>query len=327
MTGWGTVYVISSGRLCKIGHTYNPVEQRMRMLQAGNPNKLTDALASGGSVVTAPAPLPRYKDHWTDDERQFLVDTHARLAPAEQAQALGRTYYAVIRQRWRLSHSGRIRATESVLLRHRWKPEEDELIRDRIERGHNVPMIAKELRRPVASVTERIAKHLGGMGKLRGGVLAVRTQTEVARLFGVTFHSVSDWIKYGWLTARKNASWRKQAPRRKGPYERHHWLITDDALLTFIHNRLTWPTWKPQWITDPDWRREAQEARDKAGGCWLSVKQIAAQRGVSEVVVRRWYRKYGLPSYQIGCQYYIWSADLEAFLRRRNGFRSGLCTN
>lgn len=264
----------------------------------------------------------RYKHPWTSDERQFLVDTHASLTVAEQAAALGRPEQGVTRQRTHLSRAGKIRVEESAMLTKLWKPEEDDKIRDWIERGYSVRRIAKELRRSVSSIYDRVADYHGGVTKLRNGLLAVRTLKQTAELFGVPYQVATDWIRYGWLKAKRNAG---KKPAKA--HERHYYLITDEALITFIENRQTWPTWEPKWIADSDWRRVAEEARADAEGRWLTTKQIALQRGVSEECVCKWCRVYGLPAHQIGRRYYVWSTDLEAFLRRRNGFRSGLCTN
>lgn len=119
----------------------------------------------------------------------------------------------------------------------------------------------------------------------------VRTQREVAALFGVLVSRVQ-----GWLAARAIKVKRRQpypAARRRtrrgrplGNRTRVH--ITDQVLSGFIADRAWWMTWDPARITDPEWRAEALRLREAAGGCWVTTQELSEALHYDARTIRGW---------------------------------------
>lgn len=239
--------------------------------------------------------------HWTADENAFLIDTHATLTTQQQAERLGRSYCSVSDQRRRLMHVGQLDPSQRKIA-PLWSPDEDALLLELLAEGFPARAIARKLDRTYSAVKERCTA-LGGSAALQRPKdgSQVRTAKEIAQLFNVTEKQVRYWRQWGWLEARRTS--RKHRARC---------LITDNALWVFITNRYTWFGWKPERITDSDWREQALWFRQRACGQWLTTTQVARRIGCAQQSISHEIERGKVSAVRHGRgHYYIWSGDIE----------------
>ncbi|HEX6293388.1 MAG TPA: hypothetical protein VFZ66_29675 [Herpetosiphonaceae bacterium] len=195
--------------------------------------------------------------------------------------------------------------------RRPWTPDEVQRVVDLLSAGYGMDYITATVQRSYNAIVcyLRLVQP-GGVTAIRSDLLAVRSRIAVARLFGVAENRVDTWIQAGWLKARRN--------RRTQGHRRTKYLITDEAILTFLECRDAWVMWEADDITDPDWREHAREIRAAAGGRWVRTSEIPTYadrfRHYSRSGAGSWVDRGLLPSIKIQNVLYVWSADLDRFI-------------
>ncbi len=244
--------------------------------------------------------------YWTQEERAFLVETHATLTAVEQAQALGRDYDVTCWQRQQLIRAGLITPHTRKYARI-YTPDDDARIVELVQEGRSLRAISRELKRSYPSLYTHITQDLGGLKTLRGEPTSrVWSPLELANLFGLSRKTIQKWIQRGWIEVKRNKVGKLK--HHKAPA-----LITDEALQRFLERREHWPAWSPHTITDPDWKEHALEVRCNAGGEWVSMVAIARQCGIRLTRLYAWWRAgklAELTTLVYGHEYFIWSTDV-----------------
>lgn len=198
----------------------------------------------------------------------------------------------------------------------RWTDQEFAALRDLAAEGLNPTAIAyqmqREYGRPLAGTYHQIAR-LGGVEALRGErQFLVRSQRQVAELFGEDPKLVHIWITRGWLKADRYRPRRKTERRNGGPTK----LISEFALLAFLAVPEAWPSYDPARIEDPDLRAEAERLRAEAGGGWVKVADLARQLHYTPWGLRRAWVAYPYERRvtQWRRDHYLWAPDVPAFV-------------
>jgi hypothetical protein len=183
--------------------------------------------------------------------------------------------------------------------------------------GMPVKSIAKKLKRGVPAVYTQISRNGMGVSTLRGSIgLGVRSASSVARMFGVADTTVALWIGRGWLSAKRDNTWRSQHKKKARKVGRPRYLVTDTSLMDFMHERAAWVSWSVRGITDPDWQAYATDARTAAGGEWLSTLDLAARYHYIDSTVLGWFYRGSMGNVTTILwrqTRYFWSADLRGF--------------
>jgi len=208
------------------------------------------------------------------------------------------------------------------MTRRAWTEDERLTVAAMLQDGHSLTTIARKVNRTIRAIYTYMERRADANIKaLRAADGAtVRSARQVALLFGVTDMMVLGWIERGWIKARRNGTYvktGKRGPRRASKQARARFLITDDALVTFIERRDLWPAWSPLLMTDRDWQAYAVDVRANAGGHWIATKELAARYGYDADTVNGWYRlghTAGIESVRVGNGRYFWSADLAGFV-------------
>lgn len=197
----------------------------------------------------------------------------------------------------------------------RWTDEELAALRELAAEGLTATAIAYQLRarygRSLPSTYHQIAR-AGGVEALRGGrVFRMRSQRQLAELFGEDPKLVRIWVERGWLDVLRYRR-RRTRERRGGPTM----LISDIALQAFLAVEAAWPSYDPACIADPDWRAEAERLRAAAGGGWVRVADLARQLHYTPTGFRRAWSSY--PYARRVTQWrgdnYLWAPDVPAFV-------------
>lgn len=186
--------------------------------------------------------------------------------------------------------------------RRPWSHNEEQQALELLQSGLPTASIARQLGRTVRAIRAYFNSQGRATGQLRRADGGCRTMLEVARLMGVPHQMVADWLRDRDLV---------QAGRTRPDAQR---FITDQSLLDFLEHRPAWPDWTPANITDRDWRDEAQELRDSAGGSWLTTHDIARRYCVEVNTVGDWIRRGALLAMARKRRYSVWSADLTTFI-------------
>lgn len=241
---------------------------------------------------------------WTEAEiYQLITGYRRRRTLAELAAKLDRSVDSINGQLDQLRAAGHIRRRGRLHSHDRWEHGHDMQLLAAIQDGLPMDRIATKLGRSEAACLTRLHELGQSSRQLRSGAIQVRSVVAVAALFGRTHGLVGRWLRDGDLMAR----------RRKGGQGRH-WLINDADLLAFLAYRPAWPDWDPAAMTDPDWRRQAQELRDAADGHWLTPAEVGAQLHADRNSVIRWTHDGRLPAMTRKRHIYIWSTDLAGFV-------------
>lgn len=229
----------------------------------------------------------------------YIIETYQDTSIADQAAHLNSTINSVRRIQYLLNKAGVITGRLSKAARERRKCR-DAMLAERIARlaadGATAPSIAKQLKQPLGRITHIIRK-LGGMQALRGDVYNL---DEVANLFQVTWATARNWVKQGWLTAKRN-------PRPCSVF-----AVRRFDLIAFIAVRAAWPSYAPQLIRDEELRSRALQVQQSAGGRWYSRREIAIRAGVHLETVRHWREKGYLQDMEAttyGHATYYWLPD------------------
>lgn len=136
--------------------------------------------------------------------------------------------------------------------------------------------------------------------------LPMSARKAAARL-GRHHRVVTQWLDWGYL---------RGVSRPDPAKHRARWVITQAALLDFLHDRRYWHLWSPDEIADPRLRRQIDVRRENAP---LRVKQVMARFGVSESTVHRWIDRGRLPGQYVAGVWLIEPADVAAFERPKIG--------
>jgi hypothetical protein len=239
---------------------------------------------------------------FTPEEDAHLIATYSTHTAREQAAHLERNYESVVQRRARLVAAGRIDPRTRAYM-PRWTAQDDQEVIDMVETGKHPREVARKLGRTETAVKIRAKRHLGGMTWLKNAWYAPMSARDVARVFGLSCSKrVVIWVERDWLKARKQG--RKQAGT---------WRVSQDAILDFLACREGWMSWEPEHITDPDIRAEALRLRAEADGHWVRLTQWACRRGYAKSTPDNWIEKGLLSGIKWGV-WYVWSADLEAFV-------------
>lgn len=229
----------------------------------------------------------------------YIIETYQDTSIADQAAHLNSTINSVRRIQYLLNKAGVITGRLSKAARERRKGR-DAMLAERIARlaadGATAPSIAKQLKQPLGRITH-IIHTLGGMQALRGDVFNL---DEVANLFQVTWATARNWVKQGWLTAKRNTG--------AGCV----FAVRRFDLIAFIAVRPAWPSYAPQLIRDEELRERALQVQKAAGGRWYSRREIAIRAGVHLETVRHWREKGYLQDMETttyGHATYYWLPD------------------
>lgn len=191
-----------------------------------------------------------------------------------------------------------------------WTDEELQMAAEMLHEGWPTAKVARKLGRTVTALLQALSVAGIGVRELRSDPYAsVRAAYAVALLFGADPVTVRRWTRLGWLKAQHD---------RRIPHSL--WLITDDALMTFIETRDYWPYWAPERMTDADWRATAEEARRRAGGHWLRGVEVQQRFNICATTMLDWLRDGRFPagSYVYHSKplgYFFWSADIDLLAR------------
>lgn len=229
----------------------------------------------------------------------YIIATYETVSIAEQAQRLNSTINSVRRIQYLLNKAGVITGRLSKAARERRKGR-DAMLAERIARlaadGATAPSIAKQLKQPLGRITHIIRK-LGGMQALRADVYSLE---QVATMFCVTWATAHNWVKQGWLTAKRNTG--------AGCV----FAVNRFDLIAFIGVRPAWPSYAPQLIRDDELRERALQVQQSAGGRWYSRREISIRAGVHLETVRHWREKGYLQDMEAttyGHATYYWLPD------------------
>jgi hypothetical protein len=234
---------------------------------------------------------------YTTEDTAYLIETHHTHSARQQAAALGRTLHSITSKRRELLRAGLVSPA-----RRAWTHNELDDVIEALQDGLPTAAISKKLgTRSTEAVRAVLPRRRMPIRGIRAGVIAVRTPLAVSILFGVHNRVVYDWIKERLLHARRsNPSTRARHAQR---------LVSDEALLRFIHDRRTWFRFDPRRITCPDWRRAAITAR--RGGRWVSVNELAhllcCSAPYARVLVRE--GRLELETARHARQWYVWVDD------------------
>ena len=254
----------------------------------------------------------------TDCELEaFIISTYDTLTAREQTRRAGVNYTRLARMRRRLLASGALDPAQRAYSRP-WSEGEDLYLASCLQLGMSVPQAAARVGRPLAGTRNHITR-LGGTDVYRRAAGAeVRTLCDVARLFGCYKHAPNLWMRHGWLAVRHNNAKRQALGLRGKPKKgyRGYYLVTDDAILAFIENRMTWPAWEAARITDPLWREYAEDQRAAANGHWVSLGELTTRYHYARSTVQGWLARGkldGVARTSYGHMHFFWSADLDAW--------------
>lgn len=205
----------------------------------------------------------------------YLRATWSVQTRQEQAQSLGISYSRVAQLRAQLLQRGLVNWSSRKTARH-WTRDDIDHVQEMLEDGYSVRTIAIALGRTPHAILYAIRNHSPHktIDAIRNQpLIAVRSQRQVAVLFGTSSRRVAHWVSRGWLVARYNDP--RGAHSRGG--RRRKLLITDVAIHTFLSTQAAWHTYEVDQITDPDWRQRAHDLRQLsyAGGRWVSIREYA----------------------------------------------------
>lgn len=252
---------------------------------------------------------------WTAEEDAILVQTNATHTTPQQAKLLGMTVNSIRGRRGHLKKRGLLPDTERAYGRA-WTEDERAELESLLMEGMPIKRIAKRLRRGIPAIYSQISRRGGSVRAIRTAIgLGVRSACKVGRLLGVADTTVALWIERGWLTARRDNTWRDHNKAKARKHGRPHYLVTDEALMNFMAVRAAWPSWQVERIKDEDWRTYAADIR--AAGAWLSTLAVAARYHYTDSTVNGWYQRgemAGVATVVWRQTRYFWSADLEHFI-------------
>jgi hypothetical protein len=243
----------------------------------------------------------------SDTERDYILTTYKYLNVQQQAVHLQCSYHRVMYIRRLLSRK------KSIPLRtkRRWTYEEEREMVDALRHGHSIAKVAHMMQRPINAITH-CALRYGGIRVIRSGpeaterLLAVRTESEVARLFGISRDRVHRWIKYGYLRYNRRSYVAKE---RNGIQRKYHYRITDEAVMDFIGMRDYWMLWNPEKLQDSDWQSYANERRNEEPGFWISAVRFARERNYHPYTGQKWVEDGILPAVKVNGLWWVWSED------------------
>ncbi len=164
-----------------------------------------------------------------------------------------------------------------------WTAEDDMKLSDLIEAGRTVKQIAKAMGRSENSVKVRMSR------TVECRRIRPMSARQVADALGVgCSKTVTRWMEQGWLNGRKGAL---------GAGASRRWLVTEDALMSFIEDRAHWHRWDASRIADPYLREWAVELRNER---YLTLGEVAARYFVVRGTVRKWIDEGRLPAVRNG---------------------------
>jgi len=235
---------------------------------------------------------------WTEEERAFLVRTHAQLSVSEQAHALQRTPESVRAARMRLLAQGRIHVHQRTNNRP-WSSQDLNKLQDLIEEGKPTISIVRSLKRSRQAIHEACERHGIRIFALRDSL--VLTANQVAKLLDVETSTVIDWIRAGIIQAHRRSKKKRGSPH----------LITHTSLQAFMADRHTWPAWETAQVVDPIWREEAERCRAVAGGRWVSIKELVGRLYAVDSQIVRWIQsgRWQVETMRYGNRWYVWESD------------------
>ncbi len=238
--------------------------------------------------------MRRAYDHTALDT--YIKRTYHRVTVGRQAELAGVSTRTIRLRREVLAACGKISPHKRAAIRL-WSREEEEQLDDLLVAGLPMEEIALQIRRSVKAIQKR-----RNIRDARSGIEQVRTASGVARLFGINEKRITGWIQHGWLFARKNSD-----------LKRAKYLIADQAILAFIHDRRTWLDWSPIDIIEPEWMDVAVRARFHADGYWMRLNEVAEHFHYHPSHVRKWACNGVLAATKHSDAWFVWSADLDRF--------------
>lgn len=187
-----------------------------------------------------------------------------------------------------------------------WTGSEDYQLLGLAEQALSLQEIARVLGRSVGAVAGRLTT-LGV--SLRGPGARGYTVCQVARLLGLDWHRVADFVRRGWLRARV-------VPLRTATFR----LIAHDQLLRFLADDRYWHLWEPERIRDGALREWAQELRGDVR--FLTVAEAARLLHMTPGAINRAIREGRLPAVRkgaVGAPWRVRSDQLVLAPERRRG--------
>lgn len=123
----------------------------------------------------------------------------------------------------------------------------------------------------------------------------------MAKVIGIDHNKVIRWINNGYIHARRDEA-TLHAP----------WVISDEALITFLEDERYWHLWEPELVDE----RYHEYVQRRAQVRFLTIDEAAERCLVVPGTVRRWLWKGLLPGRHYGCKgSRILESDLEKFVQ------------
>lgn len=198
----------------------------------------------------------RIPENWRELDREVarrVACAGGCGAPIAGVDARGRV------RRYRIGHAGR----------NCWTRRDDDRLLTLYERGATDVELARALGRTQAAVVARRGKILARLG--RGDQLTTR---DVARLFGVTNACVRNWIRRGWLAARRSG-WLRRG--RHGDATYRAWWSSAADVAAFMAREELWARWWPEDMPAGHWRLVALDLRGDRR--FLTTAEVGARLG------------------------------------------------
>lgn len=230
----------------------------------------------------------------------FLIKSHSTLKVAAQAARTGLSINRIKHLRSLLLAEGRISIDKRATHRP-WTALRLDRAEELIADGATLAYAAQK----VGATADELHTALKRAGRrtptcLRDTEIAPRSARQVCALFGVGDYAVRVWEREGWL---------ERSPLQVEGQSTHRY--TYEALLAFVAVRNAWPMYRIKNIADPIWREIAQEAREAAGGQWVTAALLADQRYVARTTMGHWLRTGAWPVEHIryGRTFCVWMPD------------------
>lgn len=195
-----------------------------------------------------------------------------------------------------------------------WTHNEDLEAFDLLRMGMSLSLVARLLNRSMHGVEKRMQRH-GGINEIRFGKEATdslsscRTLKETATFLGITPRMVQYLCSIGVLSYYRHAY--TQPKKRKKSWR---YYINDDTLLQFLADHHFSFLINPDRIKEPDWSLYARmNYRDKP--YWIPLRSFATAVRYHPEYIRAMIDHGFLPALYFFNRWYIWSEDVEQFLR------------
>lgn len=186
-----------------------------------------------------------------------------------------------------------------------WTPAEEYQLAEEVEAGLTREEIAAIHERRIGAIVSRIDHR-----RLSYRWTGRYSLSEIGRMLGVDEHTVSWWVREGWLRATKAGIQMGKYPIR---------LVSHDGLVRFLAKEQYWHLWDPARITDLALREWTAELRGDIR--FLTTREAGKALCLSGATVSTMVRSGRLPAVKFGAWWLIRSDHLVLPMRRRSVVR------